>query len=147
MFFLFACGISITAGYHRLWSHRAYGAHWSVRLFFMIFGAMALQNSILIWGSQHRTHHRFVDDVDKDPYSAKRGFWFSHMGWILRNYPSGRNDFTNARDLERDPIVMFQHRYYLPLDARARTSACRWRSAGRSATCGACSCSAACCAW
>jgi stearoyl-CoA desaturase (delta-9 desaturase) len=56
-----------------------------------------------------------VDDVDKDPYSAKRGFWFSHMGWILRDYPSGRNDFTNAKDLERDPIVMFQHRYYLPL--------------------------------
>jgi len=112
---LLATGMSITAGYHRLWSHRAYNAHWSVRLFFMIFGAMAMQNSILIWGSQHRTHHRFVDDWDKDPYSARRGFWFSHMGWILRNYPSGRNDFTNARDLERDPIVMFQHRYYLPL--------------------------------
>jgi stearoyl-CoA desaturase (delta-9 desaturase) len=86
-----------------------------VRLFYMIFGAMALQNSILIWGSQHRTHHRFVDDWDKDPYSAKRGFWFSHMGWILRNYPSGVNDFSNAKDLERDPIVMFQHRHYLAL--------------------------------
>jgi stearoyl-CoA desaturase (delta-9 desaturase) len=113
--FLWASGISITAGYHRLWAHRTYSAHWSVRLLLMLFGAMALQNSILIWASQHRTHHRFVDDVDKDPYSAKRGFWFSHMGWILRNYPSGENDFTNARDLERDPMVMFQHRYYLPL--------------------------------
>jgi stearoyl-CoA desaturase (delta-9 desaturase) len=112
---LWACGISITAGYHRLWSHKAYGAHWSVRLVFALFGAMAMQNSILIWGSQHRTHHRFVDDVDKDPYSAKRGFWFSHMGWILRNYPSGVNDFSNARDLERDPIVMWQHRHYLAL--------------------------------
>ena len=112
---LWAGGISITAGYHRLWAHRAYQAHWSVRLFFMLFGAMSLQNSILIWASQHRTHHRFVDDWDKDPYSAKRGFWFSHMGWILRNYPSGENDFTNAKDLERDPMVMFQHRFYLPL--------------------------------
>jgi stearoyl-CoA desaturase (Delta-9 desaturase) len=108
-------GLSITAGYHRLWSHRTYSAHWTARLFFMLFGAMCLQNSILIWSSQHRTHHRFVDDVDKDPYSAKRGFWFSHMGWILRDYPSGKNDFSNARDLERDPMVMFQHRYYLPL--------------------------------
>lgn len=112
---LWAGGISITAGYHRLWSHRTYSAHWTVRLFFMLFGAMSLQNSILIWSSQHRTHHRFVDDWDKDPYSAKRGFWFSHMGWILRDYPSGVNDFSNARDLERDPMVMFQHRYYLPL--------------------------------
>ena len=110
-----AGGLAITAGYHRLWSHRTYNAHWTVRLFYMLFGAMSLQNSILIWSSQHRTHHRFVDDVDKDPYSAKRGFWFSHMGWILRNYPSGVNDFSNARDLERDPMVMFQHRYYLPL--------------------------------
>jgi stearoyl-CoA desaturase (delta-9 desaturase) len=110
-----AGGLAITAGYHRLWSHRTYNAHWSVRLFFMLFGAMSLQNSILIWSSQHRTHHRFVDDVDKDPYSARRGFWFSHMGWILRDYPSGVNDFSNARDLERDPMVMFQHRYYVPL--------------------------------
>jgi stearoyl-CoA desaturase (Delta-9 desaturase) len=113
--FLWASGLAITAGYHRLWAHRAYSAHWSVRLILMLFGAQALQNSILIWASQHRTHHRFVDDWDKDPYSARRGFWFSHMGWILRNYPSGVNDFTNARDLERDPIVMFQHRFYLPL--------------------------------
>jgi stearoyl-CoA desaturase (delta-9 desaturase) len=112
---LWACGISITAGYHRLWAHRAYSAHWSVRTFLMLFGAMALQNSILVWGSQHRTHHRFVDDWDKDPYSARRGFWFSHMGWILRDYPSGINDFSNARDLQRDPIVMFQHRFYVPL--------------------------------
>jgi stearoyl-CoA desaturase (delta-9 desaturase) len=112
---MMATGLSITAGYHRLWAHRAYQAHWSVRFFFMIFGAMALQNSILIWASQHRTHHRFVDDVDHDPYSAKRGFWFSHIGWILRDYPSGVNDFSNARDLERDPLVMFQHRYYIPL--------------------------------
>src|SRR5918993_672460 len=104
---LWAGGISITAGYHRLWAHRAYSAHWSVRFFFMLFGAMSLQNSILTWASQHRTHHRFVDDWDQDPYSAKRGFWFSHMGWILRNYPSGRDDFTNAKDLERDPLVMF----------------------------------------
>lgn len=113
--FLWLGGVSITAGYHRLWSHRAYAAHWSVRAFFALFGAMSLQHSILVWGSQHRTHHRHVDDWDKDPYSARRGFWFSHMGWILRNYPSGENDFSNARDLERDPIVMFQHRHYLAL--------------------------------
>ncbi len=110
-----ATGLSITAGYHRLWAHRTYQAHWSVRLFLMLFGTMQLENSILIWASQHRDHHRFVDDVDRDPYSATRGFWFSHIGWMLRNYPSGEPDFSNAKDLERDRIVMFQHRYYVPL--------------------------------
>ena len=112
---LAATGMAITSGYHRLWAHRTYQAHWSVRLIYLFFGTMALQNSVLIWASQHRMHHQFVDDVDRDPYSAKRGFWFSHIGWILRNYPSGEPDFTNAKDLQRDPMVMFQHRYYVPL--------------------------------
>lgn len=113
--FLAANGFSITAGYHRLWAHRAYEAHWSVRVVFMVFGAMALQNSILVWATDHRRHHRFVDQNDADPYSAKRGFWFSHIGWMLRYWKTGRNDFSNGKDLQADPIVMFQHRFYIPL--------------------------------
>lgn len=112
---LVANGMSITGGYHRLWAHKTYEAHWSLRVFYAVFGAMALQNSALIWASGHRVHHRHVDDVDLDPYSAKRGFWFSHIGWMLREYPSGKVDFSNVNDLKRDPIVMFQHNYYLPL--------------------------------
>lgn len=108
-------GMAITAGYHRLWAHRAYEAHWSVRLVLMLFGTMATQNSILVWASSHRTHHRHVDHVDHDPYSINRGFWFAHIGWMLRLYESGKSDFRNAPDLLNDPIVMFQHRHYLSL--------------------------------
>lgn len=108
-------GMAITAGYHRLWAHRSYEASKPLQIFYMLFGAMALQNSILVWASSHRTHHRHVDDVDHDPYSAKRGLWFSHLGWMLRNYESGRQDFRNAKDLESNPIVAFQHKYYLLL--------------------------------
>jgi stearoyl-CoA desaturase (delta-9 desaturase) len=113
--FLVANGMSITAGYHRLWSHRAYDANAAVRIVYMIFGAMAIQNSILIWSSNHRVHHRFVDDEHKDPYSARRGFWFSHIGWMLREYPSGKPDFSNVKDLEKDPVVRFQQRHYIKL--------------------------------
>jgi stearoyl-CoA desaturase (delta-9 desaturase) len=112
---LFANGLSITAGYHRLWSHRAYEAHWSVRLVLMLFGTMALENSIAAWASGHRKHHRFIDDDDNDPYSAKRGFWFSHIGWMLREYPSGKHEYTNIPDVMADPIAAFQHRHYVPL--------------------------------
>ena len=105
-------GLSITAGYHRLWAHRAYEASWPVRFVLMIFGTMAVQNSILFWSAGHRNHHRFVDDVDLDPYSAKRGFWFSHMGWMLRDYPSGHLDYKNVPDLKKDKMVMFQHKHY-----------------------------------
>ncbi len=109
----FLTGLSITGGYHRLWAHRSYEASKPLQIFYMLFGAMSLQNSILIWASSHRVHHRYVDDVDKDPYSINRGLWFAHMGWMLRDYPSGKVSIANAKDLEANPIVMFQHRYYL----------------------------------
>lgn len=110
------CELSITAGYHRLWSHRAYEAHWLVRLFFAIGGTYAVQNTILHWASDHRIHHNHVDENDKDPYSAKRGFWYSHMGWMIRDYDlNPYKNYENCKDLKKDPIVMFQHKHYLPL--------------------------------
>ena len=112
---LYANGLAITTGYHRLWAHRTYDAHWTVRLVLMLFGAMALQNSILVWASNHRSHHQNVDDNERDPYSAGRGLWFSHIGWMLRSYKSSQTDLGNVRDLQKDPIVAFQHRHYLPL--------------------------------
>lgn len=110
---LAATGMSITAGYHRLWSHRSYRAHATLKWFFAIFGAMAVQNSILAWAAGHRNHHRHVDHEDRDPYSARRGFWFSHMGWMLRQHPSSELDFSRVPDLLADPVVAIQHKHYL----------------------------------
>lgn len=110
-----ANGMAITGGYHRLWAHKSYEAHWSVRFMYMIFGTMSLQNSVFQWASNHRNHHLHVDDFDHDPYSVARGFWFSHVGWMLRNYPSGTTDYSNISDLRRDPMLQFQHRFYVPL--------------------------------
>ena len=110
------CEISITAGYHRLWSHRAYEAHWLVRMFFAIGGTYAVQNTILHWSSDHRIHHSHVDNNERDPYSAKRGFWYSHMGWMIREYDlNPYKNYENCKDLKKDPVVMFQHKHYLPL--------------------------------
>lgn len=107
--------MSITAGYHRLWAHKTYDANVVVRFIYMIFGTMALQNSVFVWASGHRTHHLHVDDNERDPYSAGRGFWFSHIGWMLRDYPSGRPNLSNIPDLKKDPLLAFQHKYYVPL--------------------------------
>lgn len=116
IFLFFFTGMSITAGYHRLWSHKSYEANIVVRVILAIGGAMALQNSILHWASDHRVHHRHVDDNDKDPYSAGKGLWFSHIGWMLREYQaSSYSDYSNCRDLQRDPVVMWQHKFYLPI--------------------------------
>jgi len=113
--FLYLNGMSITGGYHRLWAHKAYKAKPALKWFFAFWGAGALQNSILIWASDHRRHHRDVDHRDLDPYSASRGLWFSHIGWMLRKYNANEPDFSNARDLQRDPIVMWQDKHYVAL--------------------------------
>jgi stearoyl-CoA desaturase (delta-9 desaturase) len=113
--FLYLNGMSITGGYHRLWAHKSYDAHPILRVFYALWGAGALQNSILVWASDHRRHHRHVDDDELDPYSAGRGLWYSHMGWMMREYRCHEEDFSNAKDLQRDPIVMWQYKYYVPL--------------------------------
>lgn len=113
LIFTVISGLSITCGYHRLFSHLAYKAHWMVRFLFAIFGASAFEGSILEWCTDHRNHHRYTD-TDKDPYNAKRGFWFSHLGWLIYLDPTQR-DFSNVGDLTADPIVQWQHRHYVKL--------------------------------
>lgn len=104
-----ACGFSITLGYHRLFSHLTFQAHWSVRLFTAIFGAGAFENSIYLWACEHRTHHKHVDH-DEDPYSITKGLFHAHIGWLLFKL-NPDPPFTNVADLKKDPIVMWQHRY------------------------------------
>ena len=105
-----ATGLSITAGYHRLFSHRAYRASWPARLFFAVFGAAASQNSAIVWCAAHRYHHRDVD-TDGDPYNARRGFLWSHIGWILVEGPR-HEQLDNVQDLWADPICRWQHEHY-----------------------------------
>jgi stearoyl-CoA desaturase (delta-9 desaturase) len=106
--------MGITAGYHRLYSHRTYDASKFVKWFWALFGAAAFQHSILKWSMDHRLHHRFVD-TDQDPYSINKGFFYAHMGWMLQEQTYPANASAYVRDLDSDPIVKFQHKYYLPL--------------------------------
>ena len=103
-------GISICAGYHRFFSHKSYEASRPVQLFFAVFGAMAAQNSILWWSSSHRTHHQYVDR-DWDPYNIRRGFWWAHILWIFHKHDAPDVD-GNAPDLQKNPIVRWQARWY-----------------------------------
>lgn len=106
-------GLGVTAGYHRLFSHRSYRASAVVRAAYLLAGAAAWQNSALKWSSDHRIHHRKVDS-DEDPYDARRGFLWSHMGWILWAGPSWQ-ERGNVADLAADPMIRLQDRYYLPI--------------------------------
>src|SRR5256714_9420491 len=106
---LAATGFSITLGYHRLFSHMTFRARLPVRLFTLIFGAAAFENSVLLWASEHRRHHKHVDH-DEDPYDISKGFFHAHIGWLLfKLWP--QPPFDNVADLKKDPLVMWQHRH------------------------------------
>ena len=103
-------GISITAGYHRLFAHKTYEAHPIIKILFLITGATAFQNSVLKWASDHRQHHSKVD-TENDPYNINEGFFFAHMGWIFLNKNSDIKE-RYAKDLLADKWIVMQHKYY-----------------------------------
>lgn len=109
----FATGLSITAGYHRLFSHQSYKSSSLIQLFYLLFGAASFQNSALKWSSDHRYHHRFVDK-ESDPYNIQEGFFWAHIGWILYGDPEHRS-YDNVKDLQKNPLVLWQHRYYVAI--------------------------------
>ncbi|KAI7796699.1 acyl-CoA desaturase [Triplophysa rosa] len=109
--------LGITAGAHRLWSHRSYRASLPLRIFLVTCNSMAFQNDIYEWARDHRVHHKY-SETDADPHNALRGFFFAHIGWLLvRKHPDviekGRK--LELGDLKADKVVMFQRRYYKPL--------------------------------
>jgi stearoyl-CoA desaturase (delta-9 desaturase) len=103
----------ITAGYHRLWAHRAYNASKPLQYALAMAGAGAVEGSIKWWSRGHRAHHRYTD-TDLDPYNAHQGFWYSHIGWMLLK-PRRRPGVADVSDLSKNEVVRWQHRWYLTL--------------------------------
>jgi stearoyl-CoA desaturase (delta-9 desaturase) len=107
-------GFGITLGYHRMYSHRAFTGHWLLQYFMAFAGAGAFQGSIKWWGRNHRIHHRFID-TDKDPYNATRGFWYTHMGWMIMKQDYSILGRVDISDFHCNRIVMAQHKFYFPI--------------------------------
>ena len=113
VFLAMATGLSITLGYHRLFSHLTFNARWPVKLFTLLFGAAAFEGSVLGWAADHRRHHKFSDH-DDDPHDISKGFFHAHIGWLLfRMGPD--TPLTWVRDLQKDRLAVWQHEHYLPL--------------------------------
>lgn len=112
-FYMISTGISITMGYHRLFSHLSFKAKWPVRLFTLVFGACAFENSVLHWASDHRRHHKHTD-TDEDPYDISKGFFWAHIGWILFKLDA-EQPMDNVKDLRKDPLVRFQDKHYVAI--------------------------------
>jgi stearoyl-CoA desaturase (delta-9 desaturase) len=80
----------ITAGYHRYFAHRSYRLGRVSQFLMAVGGLTATQKGPLWWAGQHRAHHLYAD-TDADPHSPQRGFWWSHVGWILSGHYGATN--------------------------------------------------------
>lgn len=112
--FWFLSGMGITMGYHRLFAHKAYKTNVFVEWLLMIFGSMALENTILKWCSDHRVHHTKAE-TKEDPYSITEGFWHAHIGWIVKNVPEEHSRVRGVKDLTNKSAIKFQNKYYFPI--------------------------------
>jgi len=110
----------VTAGYHRYFSHRAFRTSRAFQLVLALLGCLSVQKGVLWWAAHHRHHHRYSDGPEDIHSPARRGFWWSHVGWIL----SERYDATRAervKDLARFPELRWLDRHSLLAPAALAT--------------------------
>ena len=107
-------GVSVTAGLHRMWSHRSYTGNLPYRIMMMILASVANQGSIVRWsGFEHKIHH-MCSEEPADPHNAKLGLFYAHMGWLYVKRPKEYYDVkktVNIDHLLNDGPVMWQLKY------------------------------------
>ena len=110
-------GLGVSAGAHRLWSHKTYHASLPVRIFLMICFTSSGENDIYTWSRDHRLHHKYTE-TDADPHNSRRGGFFAHVGWLLtRKHPDVliKGATIDNSDLIHDPVVYYNRKFYIPL--------------------------------
>src|SRR6059058_4767526 len=55
--FYVACGLGITVGFHRLFTHKSFETSAAMRALWAILGSMAMQGPLTQWVTDHRKHH------------------------------------------------------------------------------------------
>lgn len=103
-------GIGITLGFHRLVSHRSFSVPKPLEYFFVLCGTLACQGGPIDWIGLHRIHHKHSDTAS-DPHDSNKGFWWSHMGWMLFEIPARQNIDRFTRDIKDDPVYKFFQNY------------------------------------
>ncbi len=101
----------ITAGYHRYFAHRSYQLNRVIQFIMAFGGGTSAQKGALWWAAHHRHHHRY-SDTQEDIHSPKKGFWWSHMGWIVcSKYDETRYDLIP--DFAKYPELRWLNKYHL----------------------------------
>jgi stearoyl-CoA desaturase (Delta-9 desaturase) len=106
----------ITAGFHRYFAHRSFKAGRVMQFLLALLGGLSTQKGVLWWAAHHRNHHKFSDEPEDVHSPRQRGFYWSHMGWILVK----KHDvihWDRIPDLAKYPELRFLTRYDIWLTA------------------------------
>jgi stearoyl-CoA desaturase (delta-9 desaturase) len=103
---------SVTAGYHRYFSHRSYKTSRPFQFLLALAGTLAVQKGVLWWAANHRNHHKYSDQAEDLHSPLQRGFWWAHVGWILSpDYEE--TDLARIPDMAKYPELRWLNDHYL----------------------------------
>ena len=105
-------GLGITLGYHRLVTHRSFQTPKWLEYFFVFCGTLACQGSPIDWIGLHRIHHLHSDN-NGDPHDSNKGFWWSHVGWMLFDIDAKQEVPRFTKDIADDPVYVFFAKYFI----------------------------------
>ena len=106
--------LGITLGFHRLVSHRSFQSPKWLEYLLVFCGTLACQGGPIQWVGLHRIHHKY-SDTEPDPHDSNRGFWWSHMGWMLHQIPADNDVPRYTQDIKEDPFYNFCQTFMIPI--------------------------------
>lgn len=107
-------GLGITLGWHRMVTHRSFQTPKWLEYFFVFCGALSCESGVIHWVGLHRLHHA-QSDQPLDPHDSSKGFWWSHMGWMLFYVPGEDYVERYTKDIADDPVYQFLDKYFIPV--------------------------------
>jgi stearoyl-CoA desaturase (Delta-9 desaturase) len=95
--------LGVTAGFHRMLTHRSFRAHPVARAVILVLGSMAVEGAPIGWAANHLKHH-VLSDQPGDPHSPLDGLLHAHLGWLFGLEEADPE--TYCRPLLRDRVIV-----------------------------------------
>ena len=102
--------LGVTAGFHRMLTHKSFVAHPVVKFVLLVLGSMAIEGNCIGWAADHLQHHQ-LSDKKGDPHSPTEGLWHAHLGWLFDGTQADPAFYCSA--LRKDRLISFVDRTYL----------------------------------
>ena len=112
--YVITAGVGITLGFHRLVSHRSFAVPKFLEYFLIFCGTLAGQGGPIDWIGLHRIHHQY-SDTESDPHNSLKGFYWSHLGWMLCQNPANEKIGQYTKDISGDRFYQFCQYGMIPI--------------------------------